>query len=136
MPKHPLTPRFRRPKDTRGVSSPLLRQWKLLEQLSSNPEGATVYEAADRLGVDAKTIRRDLVLFKRLGFDVGATKSDFGLKYWRIQPRFETLRSKRQQYRSIRDSLVVLIKQAQTVGDQRLAADLQKVRRKVEKKGR
>lgn len=108
---------------------------ELLEQLSSNSEGATVYELAESLGVDAKTIRRDLILFKRLGFDVTATENEIGLKYWRIQSRFDTLRSK-QQYRSIRNSLMVLIEQAQTIGDQRLVADLQKVRRKVERKGR
>jgi predicted DNA-binding transcriptional regulator YafY len=116
--------------------SPLLRQWKLLELLSSTPKGATVYELADRLGVIEKTIRRDVALFKRVGFNVDATEKAFGLKYWRIRPRFETLRGKRRQYRAIQDSLTLLIEQVKTIGDRGLVADLQKVERKVRRKGR
>lgn len=136
MTKQLLPFRLRRPKKSRGRGSPLLRQWKLLEQLSSDAEGATVYELARRLGVSDKTVRRDLAIFKRIGFNVDATETEFGLKYWRIQPRFETLRGKRRQYRAIRDSLSLLIEQAKTIGDQGLVADLQKITRKMKRKGR
>ncbi len=137
MPKHPLTTHVRRRgKSTRGVSSPLPRQWKLLELLSSDSEGASVNELATTLGVDAKTVRRDLILFKHIGFDVAETVGEYGRKSWRIQPRFETLRTKRQQYRSIRDSLAVLIEQAQSLGDQRLMVGLEAIWRKVERKDR
>ncbi len=125
---------IRRRKNTRG--SPLLRQWRLLELLSSTPDGATVFDLADRLGVGVKTIRRDLAVFKRVGFNVDATEKAFGLKYWRIRPRFETLRGKRRQYRAIRDSLTLLIEQARTIGDRGLVVDLQKVVGKVRRKGR
>ena len=136
MPKHPLPTGLHRHSNARGVGSPLLRQWKLLGLLSSSSKRATVYELASRAGVSVKTIRRDLVLFKQLGFDIDATENEFGLQFWRIQPRFETLRSKQRQYRSLRDSVAVLIEQAQTIGDQRLVADLEAVRRNVERKGR
>ena len=139
MPKHPhsLPTRVRRRrKGNPGTGTPLLRQWKLLEQLSSSAKGATVYELAGSLGVDVKTIRRDLILFKQVGFDVAETVEEFGRKVWRIRHSFDALRSRQRQYRSIRNSLALLVEQAQTVGDHRLVADLEMVRKKVARKGR
>jgi predicted DNA-binding transcriptional regulator YafY len=136
MPRHPLTTRLRRRKTTGGIGSPLLRQWNLLALLSADSEPATVYELADRLGVSVKTIRRDLVLFKQLGFDIDVTQNEFGLQYWRIRSRFDMLRGKQRQYRSLADSVAVLVGQAQTIGDAGLAADLEAIRRKVQRKAR
>ena len=136
MPRHPLTIRLRRRKNAGGIGSPLLRQWNLLALLSADAEPATVYELADRLAVSVKTIRRDLALFKQLGFDIDATENEFGLQYWRIRSRFDTLRGKRRQYRALSESLAVVVGQAQAIGDARLAADLEAIRRKVQKKAK
>jgi hypothetical protein len=48
---------------------------------------------------------------------------------------FDDLRDKRQQYCSIRDSLGLLIEQAQAVGDQRLVVRLEAIRKEAAKKG-
>jgi len=137
MPKHPLTTRIRRRgRNNRGVGSPIPRQWKFLERLSSDSHGATISELATAMGVDGKTIRRDLILFKQIGFDAAETVGKHGRKSGRILPRFETMRTKQQQYRSIRDSLAALIEQVASMGDQPLAGDLELVQRKVARKGR
>jgi hypothetical protein len=49
---------------------------------------------------------------------------------------FEELRDKRQQYGSIRDSLGLLIEQAQAVGDRRLMTRLEAIRKEVARKAR
>lgn len=134
MSNHSVISDLGRWKDSGKVSTPLLRQWRLLELLSADSVPATVYELASRMGVSDKTIRRDLVLFSRLGLNLDATEDRFGRRYWRIRPKFSTLRGKRRQYRSLRDSVAVLIEQAQSIGDKRLAADLEAVRRKVQRK--
>ena len=139
MPKHAhsLPTRIhRRRRGTPSVGSPLFRQWKLMELLASDRKGATVNTLARLLGFSTKTIRRDLILFKQIGFDVAETVEEFGRKVWRIRHPFETMRSKRRQYRTVEKSLAVLIEQAQAIGDQRLVAGLEAMRRKVERKGR
>ena len=121
----------RRPVEVEHPHSPLIRQWHLLEWLSSEPEGITVGEAAEATGVDPKTIRRDLILLRNVGFDLEETVEDFGRKRWRIRQRFERLRSKRRQYQAIREGLDLLLMQAEKVGDKRLLNDLEAIRQRV-----
>ena len=92
--------------------SQLVRQWHLLEWLSSETQGVTVEEAAQATGKDQKTIRRDLILLRKAGFDLEETVEDHGRKRWRIRQPFERLRSKRRQYEAIRSGLDTLLKQA------------------------
>ena len=60
------------------------RQWLLLKALSSRRLGLTVREMAADLGVTDKTIRRDLALFRGLGFPLEERVGEFGRKTWRI----------------------------------------------------
>jgi proteasome accessory factor B len=63
---------------------PLLRQWTLLRSLGARRQGATLRELADEHGVNPKTIHRDLVLLRRLGFPLEHLTSDHGRKHWRL----------------------------------------------------
>ncbi len=62
----------------------LRRQWILLRALSSRRFGLTVREIAAELDVTDKTVRRDLALFRRLGFPLEESVGEFGRKTWRI----------------------------------------------------
>jgi predicted DNA-binding transcriptional regulator YafY len=64
--------------------SALRRQWILLKSLSSHRYGLTVRAMAAEAGVGDKTIRRDLELFRSLGFPLEETVGEFGRKTWRI----------------------------------------------------
>ena len=66
--------------------SGLRRQWILLKALSSRRLGLTVREMAEELGVVDKTVRRDLALFRSVGFPLEETVGEFGRKTWRIAP--------------------------------------------------
>jgi predicted DNA-binding transcriptional regulator YafY len=66
--------------------TPLARQWILLRFLCSRWAGATVEEIAQELGTSPKTIRRDLTLFKRLGFPISEIRLAHGLKRFRLEP--------------------------------------------------
>ncbi len=66
--------------------SSLRRQWLLLKALSSRRLGLTVREMASELGVTDKTIRRDLALFRGVGFPLEESVGEFGRKTWRIAP--------------------------------------------------
>ena len=124
----------RRPVKLSTPHSPLIRQWQLLEWLSSEPKGVTV--AAEANGVDQKTIRRDLIMLRKVGFDLEEMIEEFGRKRWRIRQPFERLRSKRRQYKAIREGLDLLLEQVDSVGDQRLADDLKAIRQRVVRKCR
>lgn len=65
--------------------SPLVRQWTLLRTLSARHYGVQVREMAQQLGVAQKTIRRDLQVFKEVGFPIEETAGDHGRKTWRMQ---------------------------------------------------
>ena len=132
-----LTSRIcRRPVKVDCPHSPLIRQWQLLEWLSSEPKGVTVAEVAEANGVDQKTIRRDLIMLRKAGFDLEEMIEEFGRKRWRIRQPFERLRSKRRQYQAIREGLDLLLEQADSVGDKRLLNDLEAIRRRVVRKSR
>lgn len=126
----------RRPVRAIRPHSPLIRQWKLLELLASKPDGVTVRQFAEAAGTTQKTVRRDLIMLRRVGFDLEETVEERGRKSWRVRQPFERLRSKRRQYQAIRDSLDVLLMQADVAGDRRLADDLRAMRRRVVRKCR
>lgn len=60
--------------------STLARQWRLLKLLTFAPKGFTVKELAAVSGVCEKTVRRDLILLKHVGFDLTETVEDFGAR--------------------------------------------------------
>jgi predicted DNA-binding transcriptional regulator YafY len=62
----------------------LRRQWLLLRSLSASPGGRTVREMAAEAGVADKTVRRDLALFRSVGFPLEELVGDFGRKSWRL----------------------------------------------------
>jgi proteasome accessory factor B len=64
----------------------LRRQWSLLRMLGARRFGVTVREMAQEMGVSPKTIRRDLELFRGVGFCLEETTGDFGRKTWRLGP--------------------------------------------------
>ncbi len=63
----------------------LRRQWLLLKALSSRRNGLTVREMAGEAEVSDKTIRRDIDLFRSVGFPIDEESGDFGRKTWRMK---------------------------------------------------
>ncbi len=124
----------RRPVENITHHTPLICQWRLLELLSSTPDGFTVRELAEATGRHDKTIRRDLILLRTVGFDLKEYVGPYGRKSWRVGQRFERLRSPRKQYKAILETLDVLLTQASVVGDRRLLADVETIRRRVARK--
>ena len=119
----PLTARVCPPRENRRKEgSPLPRQWKLLQQLSTRK--ATIKELVVATGMSDKTIRRDLIMLREIGFDLMETTGDFGRKYWSLLNPFERLWTKREQYESIRESVYLLIEQSESMKDHRLTAAL------------
>ena len=135
MPTPLLTSRIRRrPINKSATHTPLFRQWQLLQWLSCKPEGVTVGEVAKVTGMSLKTIRRDLILLRELGFDLEEFVEERGRKRWRVRQPFERLRSKKQQYQAIRQGLDNLLMQIEKVGDKRLMDDLKAIRKRVKRK--
>jgi len=64
--------------------SPLYRQWPLVQLLSASRYGVTLREMAEQMGVNPKTIRRDLRAFAELGFPLDVEIGPRGRKTWRI----------------------------------------------------
>lgn len=62
----------------------LLRQWVILQTLSHRRLGVTVAELAEEAEVNEKTVRRDLAMFRRLGFPLEELVGAHGVKSWRI----------------------------------------------------
>ncbi len=65
-------------------SPQLVRQWLLLRRLCETTVGQTVVELADQLEVHAKTIRRDLAVFRDAGFPIEETTGEAGRKSYRL----------------------------------------------------
>ena len=65
-------------------TTPLMRQWLLLNQLSARRNGATVRELADEHAVDLKTIRRDVDALRRVGFTLEERVIEQGCKVWKL----------------------------------------------------
>ena len=140
MPRTPqriITTRIRRrPAQAALTDSQLARQWKLLERLATEPEGFTVAEAIEATGVSDKTVRRDMILLREVGFDLKETVGEHGQKSWRVRQPFERMRSKPRQYQLIRDSLDLLLVQAAKVEDRLLVDELQAMRKRIARKCR
>ena len=103
----------------------ILRQWKLMAWLTAEPAGITVAEAAEAFGVNLKTIRRDLILLRRLGFDLVETEESYKRKRWHIRAPLERLRTQRQRRAAIIGLLTDAREQALLIGDQELVETLQ-----------
>jgi len=133
-----LTHRIRRHAEGDDEST-LVRQWRLLELLSSAFKGLTIKELVVHSGVSEKTVRRDLALLKKVGFDVVETVQDYGRKLFRIRHSSEVTEgvdARQGQYRLICDVLQQLHDQAQALGDVLLAADLEGVQLRVRQRCR
>ena len=63
----------------------LRRQWALLRALASRHAGLTIRQMADDLGVTVRTIRRDLDVFRGVGFPLEELVGEFGVKTWKIR---------------------------------------------------
>jgi len=93
-----------------------------LQQLSTRK--ATIKELMTATGMSEKTVRRDIIMLREIGFDVMETTGEFGRKYWSLLNPFDRLWTKREQYESIRESVYLLIEQAGSMKDHRLTAAL------------
>ena len=65
--------------------SPLARQWRMLKLPTFTPKGFTVKELVAVSGVSEKTIRRDLIFLRNVGFDISEKVEEFGRKVWRVR---------------------------------------------------
>ncbi len=68
------------------TSQGLLRQWQLLARVASAQDGCTVRELVEATGVCEKTIRRDLIALKGVGFLLQEIVSRHGRKHWQLEP--------------------------------------------------
>ncbi len=113
----------------------LARQWRLLKLMIFSPKGFTIKELVALSGVSEKTVRRDLIFLKEVGFDVSETVEDFGRKLWRVRrlPEMSGARgTTREKYGLIRDSLRDLEDVARLLDDAPLAESLKRLRDWVE----
>ena len=62
------------------AKSSIIRQWKILQTLTAEPEGATLLELAERFGVSDKTIRRDLATLGEFFNGLTSVEGDCGRK--------------------------------------------------------
>lgn len=69
-----------------SASSPLLRQWQLLQLLSRSQQGVGVVELAEWMQLSVRSVRRDLRLLQTAGFAVEEIVGYRGAKKWRMPP--------------------------------------------------
>jgi predicted DNA-binding transcriptional regulator YafY len=62
----------------------MLRQWKLIRMLSARRYGLTIREMASEMKVGERTIRRDLSMFRSVGFRLEEKTGDRGCKTWQM----------------------------------------------------
>ena len=124
------------PKKLPQSTNAIVRQLILIQRLTNNPEGVAVAELAEEARTSQRTIRRDLIRIREVGFDLKETVAEFGKKYWRIRQPWERLRSKRKRYVLIRSSLDLLIEQAVGAGDKRLENDFRAIWKRLGRKCR
>ncbi len=115
-------------------NTPLIRQWQLLEWLALTGTGVRVAQAAKAFGVDTKTIRRDLLLFKHLAFALKETVEGPGRKVWRIDKLIKMPKTARQEYRSIAELLDALMERVDELEDRGFRTDLQAFQMRVLRK--
>ena len=65
--------------------TPSVRQWKLIDVLKKSKNGITIADIAGQLGVDDRTVRRDLAKLKKSGLPIRVTTKAHGRKLWRIE---------------------------------------------------
>jgi predicted DNA-binding transcriptional regulator YafY len=65
-------------------STPVQRQWQILIALMSRRQGLTIKELADEVGVNTRTILRDLNTLRGAGFPLEERVSDYGRKHWKV----------------------------------------------------
>ena len=136
---HPLMLRIRQRQSAAKEDDhdvPLIRQWRLLQLLATEPEGVAVREFAAEVGTSQKTIRRDLVMLRKAGFDLEPTVGRHGRKAWRLRHPHERLRSPRKRYELILEHLDELLLQADALDDANLVHRLRELRRRVQRKCR
>ena len=64
---------------------PLVRQWLLFRKLCSHHYGLTIKDVMHEFGVSEKTVRRDLEVFQKAGFQLIETVGEFGRKTWHLE---------------------------------------------------
>jgi predicted DNA-binding transcriptional regulator YafY len=62
----------------------MLRQWKLIRMLSARRFGLTIRDMAREMNVGDRTIRRDLSMFRSVGFRLEEKTGDRGCKTWQM----------------------------------------------------
>lgn len=130
-----LTTRIRAQDDE--DESSLARQWRLLKLLAFAPKGFTIRELVSVSGVSDKTIRRDLVFLKEVGFDVAETVGDRGRKSWRLRRLSDTaagMGRTGEKYSLIHGTLGDLHDVALILGDEALAFSLKRLQEWVQGK--
>jgi transcriptional regulator of NAD metabolism len=105
-----------------------------LEWLASTTTGVRVSQAAEAFNVDTKTIRRDLILLKHLGFDLKETVEGPGRKAWRIDKPVKMPKTVHHEYRSIAELLDALMERVEELEDKGFRTDLQAFRMRVLRK--
>jgi len=65
-------------------SPQLVRQWLLLKKLCASQSGKTITELSSELEVTAKTIRRDITVFRDAGFPIEESTGSSGRKSYHI----------------------------------------------------
>jgi predicted DNA-binding transcriptional regulator YafY len=63
----------------------IIRQWTMLKMLAARRFGTSVYELADEMSVNQKTVRRDLQSLSSLGFPLEEKTVDHGKKLWSVK---------------------------------------------------
>ncbi len=63
----------------------LRRQWALLRALATRHLGLSIRQMADELGVTGRTVRRDLDVFRSVGFPLEEAVGEHGRKTWRLK---------------------------------------------------
>ncbi len=67
-----------------SVKTPIQRQWQILISLMSRRQGQTIKEMAHEVGVNSRTIRRDLDTLRGAGFPLQERVTEHGRKHWAI----------------------------------------------------
>ena len=65
-------------------STPVQRQWQILICLMSRRHGQTIKELSAEVGVNDRTIRRDLDTLRGAGFPLEERTTEYGRKHWKL----------------------------------------------------
>ena len=101
------------------------------------PKGFTVKELVALSNMSEKTVRRDLMFLKEVGFDVSETVEEYGRKLWRVRRLSESAGGRgttAEKYGLIHDTLRDLHDVALILGDEALAFSLKRLGEWVEGK--